>query len=88
MRSGSRNDVVEESDNKIMVYPNPTNDVVFIKGCNIRKVELYDLMGQMSVTKESLGANISISIKHLSSGLYLLRVYSDNDIVIVRVSKE
>ena len=71
-----------------MVYPTPTNDVVFIKGCNIRKVELYDHMGQILLSKESLGSNISISIKHLSSSLYLLRVYSDSDITIVRMSKE
>lgn len=81
-------DTIEESDNNIMVYPNPTNDVVFIKGCNLRKVELYDFMGQILLSKESLGSDVSISIKHLSSGMYLLRVYSDSDIMTVRVIKE
>ena len=81
-------DAVEEQFNNIMVYPNPTNDLVFIDGYNTKKVELYNLIGQILVSKENLESNTPISIKHLSSGLYLLKVYSDNDIVIVRVLKE
>lgn len=81
-------DAIEESTNNIMVYPNPTNDVVFIKGCEVSKVEVYDLMGQFLLSKENLGENTTISLRHLSSGLYLLRLYADDDIVIVRVAKE
>ena len=63
-------DAIEESTNNIMVYPNPTNDVVFIKGCEVSKVEVYDLMGQLLMSKENLGENATISLRHLSSGLY------------------
>lgn len=56
------------------VFPNPTNNFVYIRALQkIDKVEVYDLLGkQVLVTNETEKVNLG----SLSKGLYLVKVYS------------
>jgi hypothetical protein len=56
------------SNNNVMVYPNPANDMVFIKGIEGEfNYQIYNYSGQMLLDGN---ANKSIAVKILPSGFY------------------
>ena len=55
------------------VYPNPANDVIFIKGEEIQFVEIYNSIG-MRVISKNVNASESINIADLASGMYFVRI--------------
>ncbi len=56
--------------NTILVYPNPTQDVLMIKGIEDQRLRVYDLQGRLLST--SIGTQVEV--KHLANGTYLLQV--------------
>jgi hypothetical protein len=73
-------------EDHIVLYPNPTNrGVLNVKSRNpdIKKVEVVSLLGQtILIASESNVAyqNAIIDVSSLSSGTYILKVYSDNKV--------
>ena len=68
--------------NKFSVYPNPSSDVLNIRTDEpIEKVELYNTIGQLIVAKKTTNINIS----SINIGVYILKIYSGNRIVIKKV---
>jgi endo-1,3(4)-beta-glucanase len=66
----------ESLDTQIVMYPNPVNNKLFIKSQSedLIKVEIYSVFGNLvkSTTK-----NLNeINIEDLSSGLYLIKIYT------------
>ena len=55
------------------VYPNPANDVIFIKGEEIQFVEIYNSIG-MRVISKNVNASESINIADLACGMYFVRI--------------
>jgi endoglucanase Acf2 len=73
---GSLGIVDESLDTKIVMYPNPINNKLFIKSQSedLIKVEIYSVFGNLvkSATK-----NLNeINVEDLSSGLYLIKIYT------------
>ncbi len=70
---------------EIEVYPNPIIDVVNISSpTKIDYVEVYDISGKkMMSTKKA-----SIDLGNFSTGLYFLKVYSNNHFSTIKVSKK
>ena len=64
--------------NKLSIYPNPANDAVLISGLNDNSpVIISDITGHELITvKRNTGSNISIDVKALSPGLYIVRYKS------------
>lgn len=62
--------------NQLFVYPNPTQDQLFINGLNANEsVRIYDLKGQLlSVTTANADGICQISVSSLPQGTYLLQV--------------
>ena len=62
--------------NQLFVYPNPTQDQLFINGLNANEsVRIYDLNGQLlSVTTANADGICQISVSSLPQGTYLLQV--------------
>lgn len=67
------------SSNQILMYPNPTNGIVYInKNLNI---QVYDVLGSMIINKK---ATSSIDLSILSDGLYFINIIDDNKKLIER----
>ena len=66
---------VEEivEDNDVAIYPNPANDVIFVKGEDIQSVEIYNSIGQR-VVSEYVNDSKSINIADLANGIYFVRI--------------
>ena len=67
--------------NQIAAYPNPTNGTLYLnsKTSQIKEASVFDLLGKQ-VYKSNFSAlnNISMDLKSLQTGSYLLKVTSDS----------
>ena len=59
-----------ESSNQIVVYPNPTQDILMIQGIDAQALRVYDLQGRL--LKSAIGTQVYVG--HLAEGTYLLQV--------------
>ena len=67
------------------VYPNPVRDELHVDGCEVRQAELIDMMGR-SVRRWQGGNRMSVA--GLPSGVYMLRVRTDEGVAVKRVAIE
>ena len=68
--------------NKVNIYPNPASGVININSqIEIDTVELYDLIGKKVLTSNQ----IEISIKHLKTGIYLLKITTNKGQLVKRI---
>jgi len=79
--------IPEYNNTNLVVYPNPTHNIVSIKATNfnIQKVEIFDLLSKSILTTNSSFENINTS--KLRSGIYILKIYTDNGIFTKKISK-
>lgn len=71
---------------KISVYPNPTNGRLYISGLhNVDRVEVFSVEGKRLMYFNTITNYIDIDI---ASGLYLVKLISNNHSVIKKVIKE
>ena len=64
---------------KFMIYPNPATDVVsiaFPAGYEKGTISLYNMMGQLIVSKELTSESKSVALAGFSSGMYLYKLES------------
>ena len=88
---------MKQSANNFTVFPNPSNDVVYIGLKDITKKpeketvitgELYDILG-FSKTKVNIVNNkASFSVKGLNKGIYILKIYINNQVESHQISVE
>ena len=62
-----------EDDSNMEVYPNPANDIIYMKGDNIQYVEIYNTVGSRVISKNVIDSE-SINIADLTSGIYFVRI--------------
>lgn len=67
-------------DKNVAVYPNPTNDVINLKGDEIQFVEIYNSMGA-KVAVKNVSDSSSINIADFASGIYFVRIFDKKGIV-------
>ena len=69
--------VMENSEDGVTIYPNPANDIIYIKG-DVVAVEIYDSVGKMLEKRwKNVGINMEeIRVSDLSSGIYMMRIFT------------
>ncbi|WP_439127666.1 endonuclease [Polaribacter sp.] len=74
--------------NSVKFYPNPVsgNIVNFVTTKSI-KVDIYNILGKKIVSKEITENNNSINLKELKSGVYLLKITSENSYISKKLIK-
>lgn len=73
--------------NSLQIFPNPAKDEIFIKSeLSIEKVEIYSFTGNLMISENDFHEKVSIST--FPKGIYLLRVYTDKELVIGKVVKK
>ena len=79
--------VLENEMEKILIYPNPANNEFFIKSeLLIKKVEIYSMIGALLLSENNFNEKISVST--LAKGIYMVKIYTDNNTVIQKIVKE
>ncbi len=66
--------------NKLIVYPNPFADKLFVDLITESTVTIYNLLGEKIMEIENVKGKIEIG-KELISGVYILKIYSHPDLI-------
>ncbi|MFD2942604.1 pectate lyase family protein [Flavobacterium notoginsengisoli] len=70
----------------LVVYPNPVTNQMYILSDNVQKVEIYNILGSLVKTIEKNTESIDMS--HLTTGHYIVKIKTDNGIVIKKIIKK
>ena len=57
-------------NSSIIVYPNPTQDVLYIQGIDAQILRIFNMQGNMLQATEGM----QVSVSHLPTGTYLLQI--------------
>ena len=70
-------------DKDIAIYPNPANDVIYVKGEDVNYVEIYNSIGSKVVSRK-INDSESVNIADLASGIYFVRIINNEGDVTTR----
>jgi hypothetical protein len=62
--------------NTLLVYPNPTNNIINIEGLNINEnnlVQIFDVQGKLVITK-TITEKETIDLSELNKGVYVIKI--------------
>ncbi len=70
--------VEDKMQQQIIVWPIPAQDYITISADRVKKVDIKNLNGKTLVNTTEIPGDGRISISHLTSGLYILRIHTPN----------
>ena len=80
---------VEELTTSLNVYPNPVNDRLYIETeVEIKEVVVYDVFGRQQKLSAISGQQSVVDVKDLNSGVYFVKVVTENGEVVKRFVKK
>jgi uncharacterized repeat protein (TIGR02543 family) len=80
-------DVEAETANKIVLYPNPVSNELFIRSAlPLNKVEVYSAMGSLVLSETNVQDRISVY--SLPAGIYMLKAFSDSGVTVGKFIKK
>ena len=82
-------DAIEELNPSFNVYPNPVNDKLVIETEEIvKEVVVYDVYGRQQDNKTTRQqGNLSVDVTNLNSGVYFVKVVTENGETVKRILK-
>lgn len=81
--------IEDESFNGFVYFPNPVNDNIYLESVNtIQSVSVYNLLGQLVISKNLNVSQTSISMEHLQSGIYMMEVTIDGNRQTFKIVKD
>ncbi len=70
----------------MMIYPNPTDGNLNITAENMRHITIVNALGQIVYDRETNSDETIINMKQFESGIYLVRITTENGVAVKRVS--
>ena len=80
----AHNDVAENENVRVAMYPNPVKGSLQVKAEGLQSVEVFNMTGQLLLTSTSASIDMSV----LEDGLYLVRVVCEGGIATKRIVKQ
>ena len=85
-------DTNEIADAKILLFPNPTNDIITLRndsGLNLQTATIFDNSGRVikTVDLDGMGHDGTISLSNYESGHYFVKINSDHGSTVKRFIK-
>ena len=77
-------------ENLLKIHPNPAKDKVTINLLDGKKysIEILNMKGQVILSSESNQSKTILKLEHFKRGLYMLLIYSENDMLIEKLVLE
>ncbi len=69
--------VPEYSGKGVHIYPNPVNNELNLSIQEVDRIEIYDLLGKMILSEASDDSKVNVS--SLQPGLYIVKIFTDNE---------
>jgi Secretion system C-terminal sorting domain/Kelch motif len=76
--------ITENQPENVLIYPNPTSDLVKIKAENVEKVEIFDAFGQKCAMLNFENSS-EISLKNNPTGIYFLKITNTKNQIFTRM---
>lgn len=79
-----------EKDQGFSIYPNPANSFINIESNNTqyKSIDLYDVFGRLLISKTTKNASITFEISTLSTGIYLLKISTNEGFKLYRIIRQ
>jgi hypothetical protein len=78
-----------EMDASVKVYPNPSNGIVNITAeSNVESIELYDIQGRLLQTATAKNTIAKLDISQRASGMYFIKVTTEEGVKVEKIVKE
>lgn len=75
--------------NAFKIFPNPTNDVIFIQSnFNQFDAHIFNIQGQAILQKSNLNNNDTIDLSFLSNGVYFVQIHAENQSKVFKIVKQ
>ena len=79
-------DIANSELNNTLIFPNPTKDIITVShDVSVTKIELMDMNGKVLLEKSD---SQTLDLIGLSSGIYVLKVYSKGNCIVKKIVKE
>ena len=78
----------EDASTSVKVYPNPSEGVYHVEGQGIRKLEVFDGLGQLVLSEETRNDFNLIDLGDRAKGVYVLRVVTDGGVKVSQIIKQ
>ena len=75
---------VDEFENSLKLYPNPTANVLNVEGEGMRSIEVYNAVGQCLMKQEINGNKAQVNTESLNNGMYFIRVIANDGAMLNR----
>ena len=75
---------VDEHENNLKLYPNPTANILNVESEGMTSVEVYNTVGQCVMTMEVNSNKTQINTESLNNGIYFLRVRANDGTMLNR----
>ncbi len=69
-----------------VIYPNPVEDVLYIMTGSPSNVKIYNSVGQLVLSKENV--NETLNVSSLQSGVYMIRIETDGQVITKKLLKK
>ncbi len=78
---------LEENSHKVIIYPNPAKDFVYIEVSNfqIERIRITDLLGRELLNMDISNDSTTININKLPQGIYFVQIYGNNRMLIEKL---
>lgn len=78
-----------ETSEEIMLYPNPTNDIVLVNGLKAgMEIRLFNALGKEVLFRTATNREEELSLKYLSSGIYFMLIQRSDGSVVKKIIKQ
>ena len=86
---GTTLSVNNQNLNVFNVYPNPTKDILIIKGRNtILKLEVFNLLGQKVLNTKPKALESHLDLSSLKTGVYFVSIFDKNSNETIKIIKQ
>ena len=83
-------DAIEEIETAIDIYPNPVQSELYIATeLQVEEITIYDIYGRQAVRQQVNGSTSQqvVNVADLNSGVYFVKVSTDNGEIVKRFVK-
>jgi len=71
------------------IFPNPSSTSITIKAeSNFSKVEVFNFLGQITLSQPNADKMMKLDISHLNAGVYFVRITTDNGVAVKKFVKQ
>lgn len=75
-------------DETCTIFPNPAFNEITVVGEEINYLSIYDLKGNLIIDQKNIGNKLVVNVSDLTSGIYVIKIYTDNSLIVKKIVKQ